>query len=92
MDSACALLADVVPVSSHKSAFKIRTKLNQIWLNFGWQFWRVQGAFWMKSAFKIRAKIQPNLVEFWVAILAGPRRFLDEISFQNSHKNSTKFG
>ena len=27
MDSACALLADVVPVSSHKSAFKIRTKI-----------------------------------------------------------------
>ena len=62
MDSACALLADVVPVSSQKSAFKIRTKIqpnlaefwvaifagpelskfaqkfNQIWLNFGWQF------------------------------------------------------
>ena len=62
MDSACALLADVVPVSSRKSAFKIRTK------------------------------IQPNLVEFWVAISAGPRRFLDEIRLQNSHKNSTKFG
>ena len=27
MDSACALLADVLPVSSHKSAFKIRTKI-----------------------------------------------------------------
>ena len=27
MASACALLADVVPVSSHKSAFKIRTKI-----------------------------------------------------------------
>ena len=47
MDSACALLADVVPVSSHKSAFKIRTK------------------------------IQPNSVEFWVTILAGPRRFYE---------------
>ena len=44
-----------------------------------------------KSAFKIRTKIQPNLVEFWVAILAGPKRFLDEISIQNSHKNSAKF-
>ena len=52
MDSACALLADVVPASSHRSAFNNRTK------------------------------IQPNLVEFWVAILAGPRRFLDEISIQ----------
>ena len=46
----------------------------------------------MKSAFEIRTKIQPMLVEFWVAILAGPGRFLDEISFQNSSKNSIKFG
>ena len=61
MDSACALRADVVPASSHKSAFKIRTK------------------------------IQLNLVEFWVAILAGPGRFLDEISLQNSQNKFNQF-
>ena len=30
-----------------------------------------------KSAVKIRTRIQPNLVEFWVAILPGPGRFMD---------------
>ena len=44
---ACLLLADVVQVSSQKSAFRMKCaqQFNQIWLNFGWQFWRVQGAF-----------------------------------------------
>ena len=31
----------------------------------------------MKSAFKIRTTIQPNLVELWVTILAGPGRSMD---------------
>ena len=79
MDSACALLADVVQVSSQKSAFSAHCLL---------MLFSVSS---QKSAFKIRTKIQPNLIEFWVAILAGPRRFLDEISLQNSHNNSTKF-
>ena len=30
-----------------------------------------------KSAAKIRRKIQPNFVEFWMTILAGSGRFLD---------------
>ena len=135
-------------------------QLNQIWLNFGWQLWRVQDAFWIrpaqfllvffrfqarsscqnsyknsskfgsilddhlggsrpllgfgcafladvvqvssqKSAFKIRTKIQPNLVQFWVTILAGPGCFLDaacdffadvvQVSSQKSANNQIWF-
>ena len=43
MDSACALLADIVPALSHKTKFA--QKITQIWMNFGVQFWRIQGIF-----------------------------------------------
>ena len=47
MDSTCPLLADIIPASSQKSVFKIRTKIHS------------------------------NLIEFGMAILADPGRFMD---------------
>ena len=66
-----------------------RKNVNHICLNFGWQFWRVQDAFRtqppfladvvqlssQKSASEARAKIRLNLVDFSVAIWAGPEHF-----------------
>ena len=97
------VLFKMMPRLTHIPQLCVATRSRLIWLNFGWQFWRVQDTLWIRpahcllmlfqfQAFKIRTKIQPNLVEFWVTALAGPRRFLDEISLQNSHKNSAKFG
>ena len=105
MDSACALLADINPASSHKSAFKIRAKIQPNLVEYLVAILAEPGRFMdsacalladivpassHKSAFKICAKIQPNLDEFWAAILANPKRFLNKISIQNSCKNSTK--
>ena len=66
LDSACALLADVVQVSSQKSAFKTGKKINNMWLNFGWQFGWVQDACWTRPAhcllmlFKFQARNQSS--------------------------------
>ena len=52
-------------------------KFNPSWLNFCANF---ECRFNPKSALgppKLPPKIQPNFVEFWVAILAGPGCFLD---------------
>ena len=65
--------------------FAQKSAFSQIWLNFGWQFWRAQDAFWIRPvhfllvlfSFKPEISLQPNLVEFWVAMLTGPGCFLD---------------
>ena len=69
-----------------------RKRINQIWLNLGWQFWWVQNAFWTRPAhfllmlFSFQARIslqssqkknQLNVVDFSVAVWAGPGCFLD---------------
>ena len=99
LDQVCALLADVVQLSSQKSAFKARTKIQLNLIDFSVAVWAGPGCFLdpacallvdvvqvssQKSGFKagnqaakFTEKNQPNLVELWVAVLAGPGRFLD---------------
>ena len=83
LDPGCALLVDVVQVSSQKSGFKagnqatiFTEKINQTWLNCGWQFGGSRTLF----GFGLR-------IACWCC--SG---FKPEISLQNGHKNSTKFG